>query len=97
MIAMNDRKDGTSGKAMKPGKATHPGKDSKTSAVYYVKDLGERLGVSIKTIKKWEQEKKIPKARRNVFDWRIYTEAELDRVEEIVRKNNYFKHNNRTE
>lgn len=77
---------------MKPGKASHPSTRGKSSnSDYTINDLKGRLNVSIKTLKNWEQKKLIPKPRRNVFGWRVYTEAELDKVEEIVRNNNYFR------
>ena len=67
-----------------------PKKAQQSDSNYTIKDLCEKLGVSDKTIKKWEQKRLIPKARRNVFRWRIYSQAELDKTEDIVRKNNFF-------
>ena len=67
-----------------------PKKTQRSDNTFTVKDLCDRLEVSTKTIKTWEQKKKIPKARRNVFGWRVYSQDELDNTEEIVRKNNFF-------
>jgi hypothetical protein len=89
---MYGRKLGKLGKHMKPGKARHPStRGNSSNSDYTINDLKERLDVSIKTLKTWEQKKLIPKPRRNVFGWRVYTEAELDKVEEIVRNNNFFR------
>jgi site-specific DNA-methyltransferase (adenine-specific) len=60
-----------------------------------VPELSDILDVSVKTLKNWEQKNLIPKARRSVFGWRIYSQAELDKTEGLVRKNNFFnKHQN---
>jgi DNA-binding transcriptional MerR regulator len=72
---------------MKPKKARN------SPAEFTIKDLSDILEVSIKTLKNWEQGKKIPKARRSVFGWRIYSQADLDKTEEIVRKSNFFNKN----
>jgi DNA-binding transcriptional MerR regulator len=67
-----------------------PKKTQRSDNTFTVKDLCDKLEVSNKTIKTWEQKKLIPKARRNVFGWRVYSQDELDKTEEIVRKNNFF-------
>jgi DNA-binding transcriptional MerR regulator len=67
-----------------------PKKAQQSDNAFTIKDLCDKLGVSDKTIKTWEQKKLIPKARRNVFRWRVYSQAELDKTEDIVRKNNFF-------
>jgi DNA-binding transcriptional MerR regulator len=55
-----------------------------------INDLAKRLKISAKTLKKWEQEKKIPEARRNPFGWRLYTEHEMTRIEKLVKENGFF-------
>ena len=79
---------------MTPRKGSQHSPDGKDSNSNYISDLSAKLGVSIKTLKKWEQKKLIPKARRNVFGWRVYTQAELDKIEQIVRINNFFRQTN---
>ena len=56
-----------------------------------VKELANALEVSVNTIKQWEKEGKIPKARRNKFGWRIYTQEEFEEIIKLVKDNNYFK------
>jgi len=58
---------------------------------FTIKYLAEHLNVSTKTIKKWESEEKIPQARRNNFDWRVYTQEEMERIKKIVEEHEYFK------
>lgn len=77
---------------MKPRKARTPSSDN--SSTYTIHHLHAKLGVSIKTLKEWERKKLIPKAKRNVFGWRVYTETELDNIEQIVQENNYFRNSN---
>ena len=55
--------------------------------------LANELGVSTVTIKKWEREGKIPEARRNIWDHRVYTEKEIEEIIKLVKKKNYFKSN----
>lgn len=60
---------------------------------YKVKDIAETLGVSVKTIKNWEKKGYIPKARRNKWNWRVYSGEEKESITVIVRENNYFRSN----
>lgn len=96
---MNHRKHGKAEKAIQeeqPGNARTDMKAKKARSSpteYTIKDLSDNLEVSVKTLKNWEQKNLIPKARRSVFGWRIYTQAELDKTEAIVRKNNFFNKN----
>jgi MerR family regulatory protein len=93
-MPMYHRKGRKPGKHMTPRKGSQHNTGGKGSNSSYISDLSEKLDVSIKTLKNWEQKKLIPKARRNVFGWRIYTQAELDKIEQIVRNNNFFRQKN---
>ena len=42
-----------------------------------ITEVAERLGVSTKTILRWEKSGKIRKARRNWRGWRVYAVGEL--------------------
>jgi DNA-binding transcriptional MerR regulator len=59
--------------------------------VYKIKDLALRLDRSVLTIKRWESQGLIPKARKDSRGWRIYTEAEVQEILQKVRASNYFR------
>jgi DNA-binding transcriptional MerR regulator len=59
--------------------------------IYKIKDLALRLDRSILTIKRWEKQGLIPKARKDSRGWRVYTEAEVQAILQKVRETNYFR------
>jgi len=61
------------------------------SKVYTIKDLALRLDRSVLTIKRWEQQGLLPKARKDSRGWRVYTEAEVQTILRKVRETNYFR------
>jgi DNA-binding transcriptional MerR regulator len=65
--------------------------------LYKIKDLALRLDRSILTIKRWEQQGLIPKARKDSRGWRVYTEEEVQAILKKVRATNYFRNGGRTE
>ena len=56
-----------------------------------IKDLAKALGVSTKTLTKWESVNKIPTTKRSKFGWRIYSEEEFKDIISTVKKNDYFR------
>jgi DNA-binding transcriptional MerR regulator len=62
-----------------------------SNKVYKIKDLALRLDRSILTIKRWERQGLIPKARKDSRGWRIYTEAEVRDILRLVHATNYFR------
>jgi len=62
-----------------------------SNKVYKIKDLALRLDRSILTIKRWERQGLIPKARKDSRGWRIYTEAEDRDILRLVQATNYFR------
>ena len=62
-----------------------------SNKVYKIKDLSLRLDRSILTIKRWERQGLIPKARKDSRGWRIYTEAEVRDILRLVQATNYFR------
>ena len=46
-----------------------------------VTEVAERLGVTSKTIIRWEQSEKIPKAKRDWRGWRIYFQSDLEQIQ----------------
>ena len=61
------------------------------SKVYTIKNLALRLDRSVLTIKRWEQQGLLPKARKDSRGWRVYTEAEVQAILRKVRETNYFR------
>jgi len=61
-----------------------------TEQEFFIKNLASFLGVSVRTIKNWEKEGKIKEARRNKWEWRVYTQAEMEEIKERVEAKNYF-------
>ena len=61
---------------------------------YTIKEVADRLNVTAATLKKWEKQGKIPKAKRNHFKWRTYTAEEVEGIISIVRKNDFFVNSN---
>jgi DNA-binding transcriptional MerR regulator len=59
--------------------------------LYKIKDLALRLDRSILTIKRWEKQGLLPKARKDSRGWRVYTEAEVQEILKKVRETNYFR------
>ena len=47
-------------------------------------ELARRLGVGADTLKRWEPNGKIPKPRRTIGGWRIYSEDEVKRIERML-------------
>jgi DNA-binding transcriptional MerR regulator len=62
-----------------------------SSKVYKIKDLALRLDRSILTLKRWEKQGLIPKARKDSRGWRIYTETEVRDILRLVQETDYFR------
>lgn len=56
-----------------------------------IKHLADQLEITTRTIKSWEQKGLIKPAKRNKWGHREYTDAEIKRYVEFVKKNNYFR------
>ena len=61
------------------------------NTLYKIKDVALRLDRSILTLKRWEKQGLIPKARKDSRGWRIYTEDEVRKILKRVRETNYFR------
>ena len=59
--------------------------------LYKIGDLALRLDRSILTIKRWEKQGLIPRARKDSRGWRVYTEDEVQTILKKVRESNYFR------
>jgi DNA-binding transcriptional MerR regulator len=62
-----------------------------SAKLYKIKDLALRLDRSILTIKRWEKQGLIPRARKDSRGWRVYTEDEVQAILKKVRETNYFR------
>jgi DNA-binding transcriptional MerR regulator len=62
-----------------------------SAKLYKIRDVALRLDRSILTIKRWEKQGLIPKARKDSRGWRIYTEDEVQAILKKVRESNYFR------
>ena len=49
-----------------------------------VTEVAEQLGVTTKTITRWEKAGKVKRAKRDWKGWRIYTPAEVEELKGLV-------------
>lgn len=49
-----------------------------------VNEAARRLGISEAWLRRAEGRGRIPKARRDLNDWRVYTEADVDVLRELL-------------
>ena len=49
-----------------------------------ITELAERLGVSTKTITRWEKAGKIKRAKRDWRGWRVYSTNEVEEIKGFV-------------
>ena len=49
-----------------------------------VAEAARRIGRSERWLREAEAKGKIPKARRDLNHWRVYTEEDIKRIEEII-------------
>ncbi len=52
---------------------------------YTLPEVADKVGVATKTIVRWEKSGKIERAKRNWRGWRIYSMADVKRLEKIVK------------
>lgn len=58
--------------------------------IYRIGELAKELDRSTLTIKKWEENGLIPKAKRDSRGWRYYTEDDMIKIREIIKEHDYF-------
>ena len=51
---------------------------------FSITDVAEQLGVSTKTITRWEKAGKVKRAKRDWRGWRVYSEEELKEMRGFV-------------
>lgn len=55
--------------------------------LYRVAEAARELGRSEKWLRQAEKSGKIPRARRDLNQWRVYTEEDLERIRELLLPN----------
>ena len=51
---------------------------------FRVSELARELGVSVDWLREAEKSGKLPKARRDLNGWRIYTEEDVERLKKLL-------------
>lgn len=49
-----------------------------------ISEIADKVGVSTKTIVRWEKSGKIRKAKRDWKGWRVYVEEDLAHIQQLV-------------
>jgi len=60
---------------------------------YRLKDILTRIDRNKTTIIRWEEEGKIPKAKRDSRGWRCYSKQEIDHIINLILNTDYFQTN----
>ena len=51
-----------------------------------ITEAAQRIGVSTKTLIRWEKTKKIVNPKRDYRGWRIYTDGEITKLAQMINK-----------
>jgi len=57
--------------------------EAKVSERITITEVAEQLGISVKTIMRWEKSGKIRKARRDWRGWRVYGSEEISELKSL--------------
>jgi len=60
--------------------------NSKEEKIYKIKDIAQELGVSIQTVKNYENLGILPKAKRDEKGWRYYTQEDLIKIKALYKE-----------
>ncbi len=58
---------------------------------FKIRDFALRVNRDNQTIKRWEEEEYIPKARRDSRQYRVYNEKEMEELVNLVIESDYFR------
>ena len=58
--------------------------------IYRIGEVAKELDRSTLTIKKWEGNRRIPRAKRDSRGWRYYTEDDVNEIKRILKEHHYF-------
>ena len=56
-----------------------------------ITDIAERIGVTPKTIVRWEKAKKVNRAKRDWRGWRVYDKSDLKRLRDFKETIIYYE------
>jgi MerR family transcriptional regulator, light-induced transcriptional regulator len=56
----------------------------KDNGRYTITEVAEKIGVTTKTIMRWEKAGKVKKPKRDWKGWRVYMQEDLDALERLV-------------
>lgn len=60
---------------------------------YRLKDILTKIDRNKTTLIRWEEEGKIPKAKKDSRGWRCYSKEDIERIINLILKTNYFQTN----
>jgi DNA-binding transcriptional MerR regulator len=63
----------------------------KIANAYRLKDILNKIDRNKTTLIRWEEEGKIPKAKKDSRGWRCYTKEEIENIINLILKTNYFQ------
>ena len=58
---------------------------------YRISDIANQVDRSTAAVIRWEQDKLIPRAKRDSRGWRVYTKEQVDEVVNLVKRTKYFQ------
>ena len=58
---------------------------------YRLNDILKKIDRNKTTVLRWEAQGLIPKAERDSRDWRYYTEKDIKKIVNLVKKTKYFR------
>lgn len=56
------------------------------SNLIYIAEAAKKVGIGKATLLRWLKDKKIPDVSRDVRGWRVFTEAEIKRIQEYANR-----------
>lgn len=58
--------------------------EPRMTKIFRVAEAARELGCSERFLREAEKKGKLPKAKRNLSGWRVYTEEDLERLKELL-------------
>jgi excisionase family DNA binding protein len=63
---------------------THGGSRVAREKSYSTAEAAKKAGISKATLLRWIREKKVADVRRDRNEWRVFTEADIQRIKKVV-------------
>lgn len=51
---------------------------------FSISEIAEKLGITTKTITRWEKAGKVKRAKRDWRGWRVYSSTELEEMKNLI-------------